>query len=90
MAKLRREHPEIGLGKWEVLKTKAKVLIIKYTYGDKTLITADNFSAEQQEVKLSAYTNGKSIVPLIAASLQKMNADKVILTGFGYEWYQLK
>ena len=90
MAKLRREHPEIGLGKWEVLKTKAKVLIIKYTYGNKTLITTDNFSAEQQEVKLSAYTNGKSIVPLIAASLQKMNADKVILTGFGYEWYQLK
>ena len=90
MAKLRREHPEIGLGKWEVLKTKAKVLIIKYTYGDKTLITADNFSAEQQEVKLSAYTNGKGIVPLIADSQQKMNADKVILTGFGYEWYQLK
>ena len=90
MAKLRREHPEIGLGKWEVLKTKAKVLIIKYTYGNKTLITTDNFSAEQQEVKLSAYTNGKSIVPLIADSQQKMNADKVILTGFGYEWYQLK
>ena len=90
MAKLRREHPEIGLGKWEVLKTKAKVLIIKYTYGNKTLITTDNFSAEQQQVKLSAYTNGKSIVPLIADSQQKMNADKVILTGFGYEWYQLK
>ena len=90
MAKLRREHPEIGLGKWEVLKTKAKVLIIKYTYGNKTLITTDNFSAEQQEVKLSAYTNGKGIVPLIADSQQKMNADKVILTGFGYEWYQLK
>jgi maltose alpha-D-glucosyltransferase/alpha-amylase len=90
MVKLRRAHPEIGLGNWEVLKTKAKVLIIKYTYGDKTLITVDNFSATPQQLKLPAYAKGKSIIPLLSDNEQRTSGDNFTLTGFGYQWYELK
>jgi maltose alpha-D-glucosyltransferase/alpha-amylase len=91
MVNLRKEHPEIGLGDWEVLDTKTKVFVIKYRYGDKVLIAASNFSEKPQKVSLKPLIEaGKSVVPLISVKQQKSENNEFMLAGYGYQWFEFK
>ncbi|MEJ7557674.1 MAG: alpha-amylase family protein [Pedobacter sp.] len=91
MVKLRREHPEIGLGEWEVLKTKSKVFVIKYTYGDKVLIAVNNFSEKPEEVSLTPFNESKKrIVPLIPGEQPQPKNNSFNIDGYGYQWFALQ
>ncbi|WP_134092036.1 alpha-amylase family protein [Olivibacter sp. XZL3] len=87
-AALRKEYPEIGLGKFEVLKTNSKyVLAIHYQYKDKSLLSLHNFSDRPQRFKvkgellkakqLLSVTDGSTAIP-----------QDITLDGYGFEWYK--
>ncbi|UPK69102.1 alpha-amylase family protein [Chitinophaga filiformis] len=89
--RLRKECPEIGLGKWQILETNTPgVLVMRYDLHDKTLITIHNFSNTAQKVKFSApdarYYNltGHDV---IQTSQGTFTAD---IPEYGYSWYRME
>jgi len=89
--RLRKECPEIGLGKWQILETNTPgVLVMRYDLHDKTLITIHNFSNTTQKVKFSApdarYYNltGHDV---IQTSQGTFTAD---IPEYGYSWYRME
>lgn len=94
MAKLIKERkacPELGFGTWEVINSGSPyVLVIRYNYQGKTLITVHNFSRERQQINLSI--PGKTLADLLnkntSVSLIR-NKTTVALNGYGYKWYRV-
>jgi len=90
LSALRKLHPEIGLGEWTTLKTDSKVFLIKYRYGNKTLITAHNFSPHSQQFSLAQEVPaGHKLEPLISTGKNLSDQNKLLLKGFGFEWFKL-
>lgn len=91
LIRLRKECPEIGLGKWQILETNAPgVLVLRYDLHDKILITIHNFSNTAQKVKFSApdarYYNltGHDVKQ---TSQGIFTAD---IPEYGYSWYRME
>lgn len=88
---LRKQHPEIGVGNWEIIKNTGKVLAVKLTYIDKTLIATHNFDKKTVHFSLSqAVEPGIKLVPLISPEAQKVSAGKFVLPPYGYQWFKVK
>jgi maltose alpha-D-glucosyltransferase/alpha-amylase len=91
MVKLRKEHPEVGLGDWQIVKSTDGVFIIKYNYGDKTLVSVSNFTSENKQLDIKHISgNKKQITPLISAKTQKTSSNTIVLPGYGFQWFELK
>jgi len=87
IAALRKLHPEIGLGKWEILSSASPVSVIRYTYQHKQLITMHNFSADAQHIILDKLITGQyKLKPLIDAK-GFTSAKEFNLKGYGFQWY---
>ncbi len=91
---VRKQCPEIGLGKWQVLDTdNDKALAIKYEYKGKMLITVYNFSKEALSVtvKDTSTTNAK-LTGLLNIKDSKSISDakfKANLPAYGCQWYRV-
>ncbi len=94
-AQLRKQCPEIGWGKWEVLDTKSEhVLAIHYNWQGHSLVMVNNFSPEPQKCQLSSSLKAQSILVNLFDNTQTQvgkNGDySVQVAGYGYSWYRLK
>jgi maltose alpha-D-glucosyltransferase/alpha-amylase len=92
--RLRKECPEIGWGKWEILETGSPhVLAIQYEWRGNCILTIHNFSSDPQAVQVKPIAkNGQTIYHLLDE--QQSNSDEkgihhLHIEGYGYYWYRV-
>lgn len=93
LIEVRKKCPEIGLGKWKLLKTDTDdALAIAYQYKGTSLITVYNFTGknisvnidvQQQQARLSNVLSTNDHINLSGNKLH------VALNGYGYKWYKV-
>ncbi|HKG06657.1 MAG TPA: alpha-amylase family protein [Pedobacter sp.] len=84
MISLRNQHPEIGLGSWEIYQS-AELLMMEYKYKDKHLLTVHNFQPEQADLQLPKELREKyDFMPLLSTA----HPDR--LEPHGFQWFDLK
>jgi len=82
--RLRKQCPEIGLGKWTISDSSSSgVLIIRYEYRGKRLLMLHNFDPAPQTVTVDP---GQRMDLLTE---KKENETTLRLDGYGYKWYRL-
>jgi maltose alpha-D-glucosyltransferase/alpha-amylase len=90
LAWMRKECPEIGLGRWSIPDTSnAQVLALQYDYEGRRLLIVHNFSAGVQEVSVPVDTRpGSTVIDLIGGEEQKIRQPRISITlpGYGYKW----
>lgn len=94
-AQLRKQCPEIGWGKWEILDTESEhVLAIRYNWKGRSLFMIHNFSPESQQYQLNTMVKVNSTLINLLNNTQKSirsdAANPMQLAGYGYNWYRLK
>jgi maltose alpha-D-glucosyltransferase/alpha-amylase len=92
MIRIRKSCPEIGLGKYSVLKTNdERVLAIEFNESGKRLVTFHNFSDKPSSVNLELKEANK-LYDLWDQSKDKTVANgrfKVDIEPYGYKWYRV-
>ncbi|WP_460635993.1 alpha-amylase family protein [Larkinella harenae] len=93
-ARLRKSHPEIGWGEWEVLETgSANLLAIRYDWEGRSLLMIHNFSPDPKQFKLNPKAKkGRTLLSLMDRSKNRAENDgthSVQLPGYGYNWYEI-
>jgi maltose alpha-D-glucosyltransferase/alpha-amylase len=84
LIRLRKECPEIGLGKWSIPdSSSAHVLILQYEHEGKRLLIVHNFDTISHQVTLG--TNER--LDLFTGRKERDNI--LQLEGYGYRWYRL-
>ncbi|MHA3773700.1 alpha-amylase family protein [Verrucomicrobiota bacterium sgz303538] len=94
MIRLRKECPEIGWGKWTILKTGTpNVLAIRYDWRGNSLVILHNFDEHPHEVKIkSGVEGGELLVNLLVNDQSTAKADgthHITIEAFGYRWYRV-
>jgi maltose alpha-D-glucosyltransferase/alpha-amylase len=94
LARLRKQCPEIGWGKWELLDTGSQhVLAIRHDWKGRSLITIHNFSAEPQQCQLTKVIQpGSTLTNLLENRIVQVGSNNVYtlpLAGYGYSWYRV-
>jgi maltose alpha-D-glucosyltransferase/alpha-amylase len=92
-AHLRKQCPEIGWGKWEILNTELPhVLAIRYDWQGRSLVMIHNFSPEPQNIQVDEVMNVTSNWVDLLAKTENMSGSgkqkSIQLTGYGYKWYR--
>jgi maltose alpha-D-glucosyltransferase/alpha-amylase len=92
-ARLRRQCPEIGWGKWQILPTgSTHVLAIQYNWQGRTLLLVHNFSPAQQSYQVSTSLNSnRKLVDLVTNTQRGVGATgeyKGQLPAYGYTWFR--
>ncbi len=92
--RMRKELPEIGLGKADVLPTASTVLAIRYRWGNAVTLAVHNLADEKIEVSLSADEFGDSGKPMICLHTDhrcEVRSGNYLLSlpAYGYRWYKL-
>ncbi|TSD67680.1 trehalose synthase [Inquilinus sp. KBS0705] len=95
LATLRKQHPEIGAGAWDVLDTdNQSVFAIRYNYNGKTLLMVHNFNNQALQATIKANLSPRaSLVDMFTNKItQTLKNEKLTigLQGYGYQWYQVK
>jgi maltose alpha-D-glucosyltransferase/alpha-amylase len=86
-ARLRKECPEIGLGKWSVAdSSNDRLLVLRYDYEGRSLFIVHNFSGETQQLVLPAGLTG--LRDLLGGG-ETMPGKTLAIPGYGYRWYRL-
>jgi maltose alpha-D-glucosyltransferase/alpha-amylase len=91
--RMRRECPEISWGDWKIVSTaEPGVLIMRYEYDGRTLITLHNFSAKPRAPRLEPAVAGNALlVDLLAGHDSRADAGgrhTIELPAYGYRWYR--
>jgi maltose alpha-D-glucosyltransferase/alpha-amylase len=91
--RMRRECPEISWGDWKVVgTTEPGVLIMRYEYDGKALITLHNFSAKPRAPRLEPAVAGHPLLlDLLARNDSHSDAGgrhTIELPAYGYRWYR--
>jgi maltose alpha-D-glucosyltransferase/alpha-amylase len=91
--RMRRECPEVSWGDWKILKTNVpEVLVMRYVWGDRVLVTMHNFSGKPQAVRLSAAAAGHDqLVDLLAtndSTAAGRRGHRIELDAYGYRWFR--
>ncbi|WP_298733971.1 alpha-amylase family protein [uncultured Chitinophaga sp.] len=94
LIRLRRQCPEIGLGSWEIQQVAPAVLLMRYTFKGKSVLTLHNFSKMAQQVRLNAAAGDDYLLELTdkdkRQQLQPVNRRyDILLPGYGYKWYRV-
>jgi maltose alpha-D-glucosyltransferase / alpha-amylase len=88
LVRLRRQCPEIGEGRWEVIPVNApSVLALRYTFKEHTLVTVHNFSADPVQVKLTL--SDPSLRELLNGDNTQQSVNgvyQISLKGYGCSW----
>ncbi|MBC3787884.1 alpha-amylase family protein [Spirosoma utsteinense] len=95
LSSLRKQCPEVGWGKWEIIDTKSPhVLAIRYNWQGRSLVMIHNFSPQPQQNQLHTDPKaGLKLVDLLAKSEKQIGADgnfSVDLPAYGFKWYRVK
>ncbi|MFD2571297.1 alpha-amylase family protein [Spirosoma soli] len=95
MIQLRKQHPEIGWGDWNLLDTGSpSVLAMQYEWQNRSVLMVHNFSKNAQQVQLQLKKKPvRSLTSLLDKSRQQAssNGQYVIALGkYGYNWYEVK
>jgi maltose alpha-D-glucosyltransferase/alpha-amylase len=94
MAGLRKQYPQIGEGKWQVLDGKSdNVLVLLYTSGKQRLLMCYNFEKDDEQAVVSIKGVPDQVKELISDKTEKVLANggnlKIKLPAYGYKWYKL-
>ena len=91
LVKIRKDHPELGLGTFEILDTGSeKILALKYQYKNKAMLTIHNFGQEQEKFDLAGQLSGiESLTDLFSGKKLSIAQAPGSLEGYAYRWYQL-
>ncbi len=89
----RRECPEISWGDWKIIATSEPgVLIMRYEYDGRALITLHNFSAKPRAPRLDPTVAGQpTLVDLLAdndSHADPHGRHTIQLPAYGYRWYR--
>lgn len=93
-AQLRKQYPEIGWGKWQLLDTGSpNVLAMQYDWKERSLLMVHNFSPEPRQCQLPSSKNQRSLVDLLNKEQGPVSAANghyaIRLPGYGYNWYRV-
>jgi maltose alpha-D-glucosyltransferase/alpha-amylase len=87
---LRKQHPEIGLGKWKVLKPDHKVMLMEYEFQNSRLLIAHNFTDSDQKIALDETYKNTMLNPIFGnTKTLKKGETELTLPRYGYQWYIL-
>lgn len=92
LIKTRRQHPVIGKGRWEILKTNApEAVAIYYEEPYENLITLYNLSDKTIELKVEGGFTARTIVEEFNDSPYEgaISLNKLKLKPFGFRWIKL-
>ncbi|WP_420149191.1 alpha-amylase family protein [Spirosoma sp.] len=95
LARLRKQCPEIGWGKWELLDSGSEhVLAIRYNWQGRSLMMIHNFSPNPQQCQLTTDVKvGRKLVNLSDKSQKVLSPEGNYsgqLTGYGSIWYRIQ
>jgi trehalose synthase len=95
MIRRRRETPELGLGRWQVVKNDARsVLAHRCDWDGSTVIAVHNFSAEPCPVELALGPVDDVVAIDDLLGQEQLPVDEPVLTltleGYGFRWYRLR
>ncbi|MEO5979167.1 MAG: alpha-amylase family protein [Chryseolinea sp.] len=90
MIMLRKKCPEIAFGTWEILDSGSDhVLVMKYSWQGKSLITIHNFSQEDQQIKIKVddFADHAPINQVTGNPIEiKNELATTTLKGLEYQW----
>ncbi|UJR83881.1 alpha-amylase family protein [Sandaracinus amylolyticus] len=94
MIAIRKECPEIGWGRWEILESGSPhVLAMRFEWRDRSVVTLHNFDVRPHEVRIRVdVEEGNRLVDLWAARESLAGEDglhRIPLESFGYRWYRV-
>lgn len=87
---LRKEHPEIGMGNWQLLETNNdNVLAIQYRYNNRTTIAVHNFGRQPVKLSLAAITGNQlqNLLQQQEAIGESKGIWNIGLPAYGYRWF---
>ena len=93
---MRKEVPEVGWGRFEVLPDpNSAILAIRYEWRNNAVLFLHNLGAKPVEVRLAAQeSHGKTglLVNLLSEDHSKIDGDRkhrILLERYGYRWYRV-
>ncbi len=93
MIRLRKECPEIGWGKWEIIDIKSPhILGMLYYWRNSYLVILHNFDEKPHEVDIKLKIDEECWINLLENEKNKRLEDgthKVFLGSFGYKWFRI-
>jgi maltose alpha-D-glucosyltransferase/alpha-amylase len=94
MIRLRKECPEIGLGRWTILATGARdVLAIRYDWHGTSLVVAHNLGDHPRAARIRPNVEGgERLVDLRTGESSRADAagtHRLALDAFGYRWMRV-
>ena len=94
MIRLRKECPEIGWGRWKILRTGSpQVLAIRYDWRGNSIVVVHNFSEKPQEVRVTpGVEGGDTLANLLVAEESRgdrRGTHRLSLEEYGYRWYRV-
>jgi maltose alpha-D-glucosyltransferase / alpha-amylase len=93
LIRLRKECPEIGLGAWQVIKAEQpKVLVMRYTWKNSTLLIFHNFDEKPLELVLTQKQAGAGRLVDLMKNIESVADEKgrhtITLDAYGYRWFR--
>ena len=93
LIRLRKECPEIGWGKWQVIDTKNnQVLCMCFSWKGRSLIVLHNFSEKPYEIILTSKQVGEErLIDLMAnveSRVDEIGRHSIIMDAYGYRWFR--
>ena len=93
MIRVRKECPEIGLGSWDVIPTRAPgAVALQYEYEQDRVVTVHNFDHRAREVRLKLPVTGLPLVDLLARDEIEPDEKGVVripMEARGYRWFRV-
>ena len=93
MIRLRKECPEFGWGKYEIIGTRdSSVLGIRYEWRNNAIVTLHNFSDKPKSATVDLGKGADRMMNLLIGEHSQAGPDgkhKIVLEGYGYRWYRV-
>ncbi|TYP95744.1 maltose alpha-D-glucosyltransferase/alpha-amylase [Sphingobacterium allocomposti] len=91
LIEVRRTHPEVGRGRWELIPMNADAIFaIHYQLQGRRLLVVHNFSDKPQKLSLGMEaTDQYNVTPVFGHEISAMRGAADTLPGYGFQWLYL-